>query len=452
MPVKSYLNSIKTEINNINPVKIKGKVHAITGMMIEAVGLASFASQGSICKIHLSTNDKLNNKNNYILAEVVGFKKNLTMLMSFSDLDGVCCGDIIEILNHENGIYPDNSWIGRIVNAFGDPIDDKGKINLGNELYNLKKTPPPPHKRTRIGGKISLGIKSIDLFTSCCYGQRMGIFAGSGVGKSVLVSMLTRFADTDIKVIGLIGERSREAKEFIEDYLGEEGLKKSVIIMATGDESPLMRKRACYTTMAVAEYFRDQGKKVLCIMDSVTRFAMAQREIGLASGEPPTSKGYPPSVFAELPKILERAGPGISDNSSITGIFTVLVDGDDHNEPISDAVRGILDGHIILDRSIASRGRFPAIDILNSVSRAVPGCNSDLENKQVNFVRKMLTIYNDMSDMIRLGAYRKGSNKEVDQAIDYYNKIEEFLKQNPNESMDIKDSFNKLGEITKIKE
>ena len=279
----------------------------------------------------------------------------------------------------------------------------------------------------------------------------MGIFAGSGVGKSVLISMLTKYADTDVKVIGLVGERSREVKEFIEEYLGPEGLSKAVIIVATGDEPALLRKRAAYVTIAIAEYFRDQGKEVLCIIDSITRFAMAQREIGLAVGEPPTTKGYTPSVFSELPKLLERSGPGV-DKGNITGLFTVLVEGDDQNEPISDAVRGILDGHIVLDRSIAERGRFPAVDVLKSVSRTMPKCNSDLENRQVIYGRRMLATYQNMAEMIRLGAYKKGSDSEVDLSIHYYKQLEDFLNQKPTELTHMNESYAKLGQILGIKQ
>jgi flagellum-specific ATP synthase len=279
----------------------------------------------------------------------------------------------------------------------------------------------------------------------------MGIFAGSGVGKSVLISMLTKYAHTDVKVIGLIGERGREAKEFIEEYLGPEGLKKAIIVLATGDESALLRKRAAYLTISIAEYFRDAGMEVLCIMDSITRYAMAQREIGLAIGEPPTTKGYPPSVFSELPKILERAGPGVA-NSNITGLFTVLVEGDDQNEPISDAVRGILDGHIVMDRAIGERGRFPAVDVLKSVSRAMPKCNNAFENKLVTTARRSLSIYNDMAEMIRLGAYKKGTDPEVDNSIILYEKIEKFLNQLPNENCAMSDSFKHLSEILGITE
>jgi flagellum-specific ATP synthase len=275
----------------------------------------------------------------------------------------------------------------------------------------------------------------------------MGIFAGSGVGKSVLLSMAARYTSADVSVIGLIGERGREVQEFIHDDLGAEGLARSVVVVATSDEAALMRRQAAYMTLAVAEYFRDQGNKVLCLMDSITRFAMSQREIGLAAGEPPTTKGYPPTVFSELPKLLERAGPGEVGKGSITGLFTVLVDGDDHNEPIADAARGILDGHIVLDRSIAERGRFPAVNVLRSISRTMPGCNSEAENVIVSRARRYLASYENMAEMIRLGAYRKGSNTEVDEAMNFYGPLEEFLRQNKNDRGDLAGTYARLAQI-----
>lgn len=274
----------------------------------------------------------------------------------------------------------------------------------------------------------------------------MGIFAGSGVGKSVLLSMLAKNTDSDVTVIGLIGERGREVREFIEENLGEEGLKRSVIIVATSDEPALMRRQAAYVTMATAEYFRDQELDVLCLMDSVTRFAMAQREIGLSSGEPPTSKGYTPTVFSELPKLLERAGPGIS-KGSITGLFTVLVEGDDHNEPVADAVRSILDGHIVLERAIAERGRYPAINVLRSVSRTMPKCNSPEETKLIIRARKLLAVYEDMAEMVRLGAYRAGADIEVDEAVKRFPLLDRFLEQKPDELTAFDAEFSYLAEI-----
>ncbi len=445
MSYQTYLEALREQIEDIKPIKISGKVSSVKGVVIEAKGISEYVSIGSRCKIRNSL------RNEQINCEVVGFSNNVVLLMPFDDTEGVGSGAEVEVYQHENEIFPDQSWLGRIVNAFGEPIDENGPLKNGEKSYLLKANPPQASKRQRIGGKIDLGVKVIDTFASCCFGQRMGIFAGSGVGKSVLISMLTKYANTDVKVIGLIGERGREAKEFIEEYLGPEGLKRAIIVLATGDESALLRKRAAYLTISIAEYFRDAGMEVLCIMDSITRYAMAQREIGLAIGEPPTTKGYPPSVFSELPKILERAGPGV-ENSNITGLFTVLVEGDDQNEPISDAVRGILDGHIVMDRAIGERGRFPAVDVLKSVSRAMPKCNNTLENKLVTTARRSLSIYNDMAEMIRLGAYKKGTDPEVDNSIILYEKIEKFLNQLPNENCAMSESFKQLGEILGITE
>ena len=276
----------------------------------------------------------------------------------------------------------------------------------------------------------------------------MGVFSGSGIGKSVLLSMMARYASSDVNVIGLVGERGREVKEFIEDYLGPEGLKRSVIVVATSDESALMRRQAGYLTLTISEYFRDHGKDVLCLMDSVTRFAMAQREIGLSGGEPPASKGYTPTVFYELPRLLERAGTGTGDGT-VTGLFTVLVEGDDHNEPVSDAVRGIIDGHIVLERSIAERGRYPPINVLRSVSRAMPDCNTADENSVVQAARKSIAAYEDMADMIRLGAYRLGSDAELDKAIRLREPLEAFLGQDKAERVDLETGYAQLGAILK---
>src|SRR5258705_7125835 len=339
-------------------------------------------------------------------------------------------------------------WLGRGVDAFGHATDGKGQLGCGMAPYPLRASPPPAAARARVAGKLDLGVRALNAFATCCKGQRMGIFAGSGVGKSILMAMIARNTDADVTVIALVGERGRELKEFIEDDLGPEGLAKSVIVTATSDEAPLTRRQAAFVAMAAAEYFRDQGLHVLLLMDSVTRFAMAQREIGLSAGEPPSSKGYTPTVFAELPRLLERAGPGHAGTTgSITGLFTVLVEGDDHNEPISDAVRGILDGHIVLDRAIAERGRYPAINVLKSLSRAMPQCNADPEQAIVQEARSQLAIYEDMAELIRLGAYRKGSDAKVDEAIAFYPAIEQFLTQKKGERADLASGYAGLAQV-----
>jgi flagellum-specific ATP synthase len=442
MQLHSQIQGFIQSIEAINPFTISGRISGIKGNLVECTGISNFLSIGSRCEVFTRDQRK-------IIAEVVGFKGDITLLMPFVNIDGLGIGCKVAFQSNQSAIYPHESWCGRIINAYGEAIDDKGQLINGDKPYLFKSPPPPAYKRKRVGKKLDLGIKAMNSFLSCCIGQRMGIFAGSGVGKSVLISMLTRYADTDIKVIGLIGERGREVQEFLEDYLGPEGLKKAVIIVATGDESALMRRQAGYLTLSIAEYFRDQGKTVLCLMDSVTRFAMAQREIGLASGEPPTTKAYPPSVFSELPQLLERAGPGVNEGS-ITGLFSVLVEGDDTNEPIADTVRGILDGHIILSREIAERGRLPAIDVLKSVSRTMPNCNTAKENELVARARTLLATYNDMAEMIKLGAYRAGSNPEIDEAINYYPKIEKFLSQLPHESVSLKEGYRILAEILGI--
>jgi flagellum-specific ATP synthase len=304
----------------------------------------------------------------------------------------------------------------------------------------------PAHSRKRVGAPLDLGVRALNTFLTCCRGQRLGIFAGSGVGKSVLLSMLARNVDADITVIGLVGERGREVQEFLQDDLGDEGLARSVVVVATSDEPALMRRQAAYLTLAIAEYFRDENKDVLCLMDSVTRFAMAQREIGLSAGEPPTAKGYTPTVFTELPKLLERAGPG-TGVGTITGIFTVLVDGDDHNEPIADAVRGILDGHIVMERAIAERGRFPAINILKSVSRTMPKSADPAYLPVIMRGRQVMATYADMEELIRLGAYRAGSSPEVDEAIRLHEPLEGFLRQAKDEVSGLNEGYRKLEQI-----
>lgn len=417
-----------------------GRVTAVLGLMVEVGGIEKELSVGGRCVVE-------SRDGRHIPCEVVGFRQGRALLMPFGALDGVGLGCRALVAKDQACIFPTDAWLGRVVNALGEPVDGKGPLPRGTRGVPIRNTPPNAHARARVGEKLDLGIRAINAFLTCCLGQRMGIFAGSGVGKSSVMSMLARFSGAEIAVIGLIGERGRELQEFITEDLGEEGLARSIVVCATSDEAPLMRRQAAYMTLSVAEYFRDEGRNVLCMMDSVTRFAMAQREIGLSAGEPPTTKGYPPTVFAELPRLLERAGPGLVGSGSITGLFTVLVEGDDHNEPIADAVRGILDGHIVLERQIGERGRYPAINILRSVSRTMPGCNSRNENELVNHARRLLSAYDNMAEMIRLGAYRKGSDPQVDEAIHYQPALEAFLKQGKRESTDLATSYALLAEI-----
>lgn len=433
------LNSLLTNLTRIPEYHLYGRVTAVLGMLVEVGGVQRRLSIGDRCRIAARGR-------RHLACEVVGFRDDHAILMPFGALEGVGLGCKAEVVDVEPVVSPTEKWLGRVVNAMGEPIDGRGPLPEGDIAYPLRNCPPPAHARQRVRGKVDLGVRAINTFLTCCRGQRLGIFSGSGVGKSILLGMMARYTAADVNVIGLIGERGREVQEFIEDNLGEEGLARTVIVVATSDESPLMRRQAAYMTMALAEYFRDRDKDVLCMMDSITRFAMAQREIGLSAGEPPTSKGYTPTVFSELPKLLERAGPGCG-RGSITGLFAVLVEGDDHLEPITDAVRGIIDGHIVLDRAIAERGRYPAIDILRSLSRVMPDCNTAEENAIVLRARKMLANYEDMAEMIRLGAYRVGSDAKTDEAIKYYPALERFLSQDRNDRSDLASGYAQLAAI-----
>ncbi|MBL4719854.1 MAG: flagellar protein export ATPase FliI [Alphaproteobacteria bacterium] len=433
------IDNLLTELDRIQTTAIHGRVVGIQGMLVEIGGVQGHLSVGDRCELK-------GRRGVVVPCEIVGFRNGRGLGMPFSALDGIGLGSRVELVDIQPVIYPNDDWLGRVVNGFGESADGKGALPQGKTPYLIRNQPPPAHTRQRVGGKLDLGVRSVNIFLTCCRGQRMGIFAGSGVGKSVLLSMLARFSSAEIIVFGLIGERGRELQEFIEDDLGPEGMARSVVVVATSDESALLRRQSAYMTMAVAEYFRDQGKDVLCMMDSVTRFAMAQREIGLSAGEPPANKGYTPTVFSELPKLLERAGPGV-EKGTITGLFTVLVEGDDDNEPISDAVRGILDGHIVLDRAIAHRNRFPAINILRSVSRTMPDCNTDEENALVTKARKLLATYEDMAELIRIGAYRQGSDPAVDEAIRYYPGLDAFFAQGKQEHSTLAEGYEQLAQI-----
>ena len=435
-------HSLLDDIAKLSDYRLFGRVAGVLGMLVEVAGLERDLAIGARCAM-------VSRQNRLIQCEVVGFRAGRALVLPFGPLEGIGLGCRVEILGKDPAVYPSNQWLGRVVNALGEPIDGKGPLPSGSMAYSLYADPPPAHRRRRVGAKLDLGVKAINAFLTCCVGQRMGIFAGSGVGKSILLSMFARYSRSDVNVIGLIGERGREVQEWLENDLGEEGLARSVVVVATSDEPPLMRRQAAHLTLTLAEYFRDQDRKVLCLMDSVTRVAMSLREIGLAAGEPPTTKGYTPSVFSQLPRLLERAGPGEGDGS-ITGLFTVLVDGDDHNEPISDAVRGILDGHVVLDRRVAERNRYPAINVLRSVSRTMPACNDAWETGLVERARRLMADYEDMEELIRIGAYKEGSDPAIDDSIRFYPRLERFLAQRVDERFSLSACYEALAKAIEM--
>jgi flagellum-specific ATP synthase len=432
------MKALAEQINELDGVEIYGRVVGVRGLMVEVAGPLHAMSVGARVVIEAP------GKN--IPSEVIGFSGPYALLMPFAPLEGVRRGCRALVTSVAGAVRPSAAWLGRVVNALGEPIDGKGPLLYGASPYPFRNAPPLAHARRRVGGPLDLGVRALNTFITCCRGQRMGIFSGSGVGKSVLLSMLARNVAADVTVIGLIGERGREVQEFLQDDLGDAGLARSVVVVSTSDEPALMRRQAAHVTLAIAEYFRDEGQDVLVLMDSVTRFAMAQREIGLSAGEPPTAKGYTPTVFTELPRLLERAGPG-PDRGTITGIFTVLVDGDDHNEPIADAVRGILDGHIVMERTIAERGRYPAINILKSISRTMPRAADPQYLPVLTRARQVMATYADMEELIRLGAYRAGTSAEVDEAIRLHKPIEAFLSQGKDEATGLAEGYQRLAQI-----
>src|SRR5487761_625284 len=433
------MKALAEQIGDIDGVNIYGRVDGVRGLMVEIAGPIHAMSVGA--RIVIETGG-----HRFIPSEVIGFTGNNAVVMPFAGLDGVRRGCRAVIANAASQVRPSPLWLGRVINAMGEPIDGKGPLPHGSSPMPYRNSPPPAHSRMRVGTPLDLGVRALNTFLTRCRGQRMGIFAGSGVGKSVLLSMLARNVDADVTVIGLIGERGREVQEFLQDDLGEEGLARSVVVVATSDEPALMRRQAAYLTLAIAEHFRDDNKDVLCLMDSVTRFAMAQREIGLSAGEPPTTKGYTPTVFTELPKLLERAGPGVGAGS-ITGLFTVLVEGDDQQEPIADACRAILDGHIVLDRAIADAGRYPAINVLASISRTMPRAADPAYLPALTRARQVMATYADMEELIRLGAYRAGTSAEVDEAIRLHKPLEDFLAQGKEEATSLAEGYRRLVEI-----
>ncbi|TAH67484.1 MAG: flagellar protein export ATPase FliI [Anaerolineaceae bacterium] len=412
-----------------------GKVIKMVGLTLEATGPTS--NLNDLCYITTEAKERK-------LAEVVGFRDNRVLLMPYDDMTGVGIGSMVENSGSSFRVPVGEALLGRTIDGLGNPID--GNPLLGcTGYYDAEAAPPDPLKRRIIDEVLPLGVKAVDSMLTVGKGQRIGIFAGSGVGKSTLLGMFARNTKADINVIALIGERGREVREFIERDLGEEGLKRSVVVVATSDKPALIRKKAAKTATAIAEYFRDQGKDVLLMMDSLTRFSMAQREIGLASGEPPVSRGYTPSVYTEMPKLLERAGN--SDKGSITGLYTVLVDGDDFNEPISDTARSILDGHIMLSRKMAHKNHYPAIDILQSISRIMSQIISDDHKEAVGRLKNVLATYQDAEDLINIGAYKTGSSPDIDYAITKIQMVNEFLKQEVVEKLTFEEEIAMLKEI-----
>lgn len=434
---KDVFEKYEKSLDRAVPIKTIGRVSDVVGISIESIG--PFASIGDICQI--DTNGKSNHK---LKAEVVGFKKNKTLIMPLGEVKGISPGIKILNLGRKLEIPVGRELLGRIIGGDGTPIDGKGDIRAV-DYYPVDRNPPDPYKRKRITEPITTGIKAIDGVLTIGKGQRIGIFSGSGVGKSTLLGMVARNTTADINVIGLIGERGREVRDFIERDLGEEGLKRSVVVSVTSNEPPLLRIRGAYVATAIAEYFRDQGLDVMLMMDSVTRFAMSQREVGLAIGEPPATKGYTPSVFSVLPRLLERSGS--AEKGTITAFYTVLVEGDDINEPISDAVRGILDGHIILSRNLASKNHYPAIDILGSISRLMVDVTGDIQKNNANRLREVLATYRDAEDLINIGAYVKGSNPSIDYALGKIQKINQFIKQGIFENSTYEETLSKLNSI-----
>ncbi|MGF2054427.1 flagellar protein export ATPase FliI [Vagococcus fluvialis] len=429
------LKVVKKKLVKKNYATTFGKVSQVVGLIIKVEGLDVFV--GEVCEIEIAKSKKIVN------AEVVGFVNKTVLLMPLDELNGIGPGCLVRPTGAALEVEIHDDLLGKTLDGLGRVLT--GETKGSSVKYPVDQESPDPFKRRRIADVMSTGVKAIDGILTVGEGQRLGIFAGSGVGKSTLLGMIARNCEADVIVIGLIGERGREVTEFIENDLGPEGYKKSVIVCATSDQPPLVRLKGAFVATAVAEYYRDQGKKVILMMDSVTRFAMAQREIGLATGEPPTSKGYTPSVFAMLPRLLERSG--MSDKGSITAFYTVLVEGDDMNEPIADAVRGILDGHVVLSRKIAGENHYPAIDIQQSLSRLMKSIVSKEQNEQAGRLKENMAIYADAKDLIDIGAYKVGTNPKVDQAIELQSEIKKFLVQKVDEPSSYKETVQSLTNV-----
>ncbi|KAA3657773.1 MAG: FliI/YscN family ATPase [Calditrichaeota bacterium] len=435
----NLLEQAFNKLSTFESIAIQGRVVRVAGGIIEAVGLA--INIGEVCALRSARNRELG------LAEVVGFRDQITILMALKDIAGIGPGTLVEPRFRVTAASVGEQFTGRIINALGEPLDEKGPL-FGDEMRELSAAPPSPLKRTPIRQALRTGVRAIDAFLTIGNGQRVGIMAGSGVGKSVLLGMLARHASADVNVIALIGERGREVAEFIERDLGPEGLARSVVVVVTSDEMPLLRVKGALLATTMAEYFRDQGNNVLLMMDSLTRVAMAQREIGLSVGEPPTTRGYTPSTFSLMPKLLERAGTNA--HGAITGVYTVLVEGDDFNEPVSDTARSILDGHIVLSRRLAARAHYPAIDVLESASRVMPFVISDEHLAASRGVRETLAVYNESEDLINIGAYNKGSNPRIDFAISRIDAINAFLQQKFDEHTDFDEMLHVLQMLSTV--
>lgn len=433
--LSKYLNVI----DRTDPIKYTGRVTKVQGLLVESWGPRAVI--GEICKIEIPKTGRT------AFAEIVGLRNEAVQLMSFSNLDGIEAGCPVVATGDLLSVPVSKKLLGRVMDSMGRPVDGKGDI-VSDLSYPAVAHPPDALTRKRITKRIVTGVRSLDGLLPLGKGQRIGVFSGSGVGKSTLLGMVARNTNADVNVIALIGERGREVREFLENDLGEEGLARSVVIVSTGDTPPLARLRGAYVATAVAEYFRDQGLDVMLLFDSVTRFARAQREIGLAVGEPPTTRGYTPSVFDSLPRLLERSGA--SDTGTITGIYTILVDGDDMDEPISDAVRGILDGHIVLERRLAERYQYPAVNALKSISRLSNAVTGPVTQKAMGIVRRLMATYEESEDMINIGAYVKGTNPGIDEAIAKHEAIRDFLAQGITEKAPIADTLRRLGDIAGI--
>ena len=436
--IEVNLDKFKNAINDCEVIKMSGKVTQVIGLVIECKG--PHVSIGELCYVSSRFPGV-----EPIPAEVVGFREGNVLLMPVGEMQGIGPGCEVVSAQHVLKVRVGEELLGRVLDGLGNPMDGKGPL-LCKDEYPLQADPPPPLDRPRIHEPLYVGVRAIDGLITMGSGQRIGIMAGSGVGKSTLLSMIARNTEADISVIALVGERGREVRDFIERDLGEEGLKRSVVVVATSDKPALVRIKGAMTATAIAEYFRDKGHKVVLMMDSVTRFAMAQREVGLTVGEPPATKGYTPSVFALLPRLLERAGT--SNKGSITGIYTVLVDGDDMNEPIADAVRSILDGHIVLSRNIAAQNHFPAIDVLSSVSRVMGDVVTKEHNNSARNMRALMAVYKEAEDLIHVGAYVKGSSEKIDEAVEKIDSINEFLCQGIFEADNFQQTVEKLESIS----